>query len=273
MTITLTDRGAITDVETVDPHQVSEAIERIAALLIQVGRAYGDSSWRRFDREYVSLAEWVDDQLARLGLDSPLGVWPSLASWHAVAKQHGSYARRDAFVNARLAELRGQLKSLTDDHGAGDLLGQLDELADAAQDTLGQASGIRDQLLRIERSLDSDPGQTIGAAKNLVESTAKAVLHARAMSFDASAKLPALVSAAMKAVDAHPATEERRAVRDMLAKLAGLTHHLAELRNEVGDGHGTLIAPAGVQPRHGRLASRAAVAWCSFMLDSLNEQP
>jgi hypothetical protein len=48
--------------------------------------------------------------------------------------------------------------------------------------------------------------------------------------------------------------------------------HVGELRNEAGDGHGPLAPPTGLELRHGRLAARVAVAWCAFVLETLEEQ-
>lgn len=61
-------------------------------------------------------------------------------------------------------------------------------------------------------------------------------------------------------------------IAKVMQRLNGLTAELANLRNRAGDGHGMSIPPAGLQLRHGRLAVRAAIAWCAFMLDTLHDQ-
>ncbi|MGV9976135.1 abortive infection family protein [Micromonospora wenchangensis] len=258
--------------EPPDPEDLLERVDRMAALLVQTGRAYGDDSWQRFDREYQRGVKNLDADLRRLGLRSPFVVWPSLASWHGSAKQHGSYAKRDAYVNERLSQIREQLRKRIDDIIAGDPEAQLHHLGDTADRAIREPAAVRQQLVRLERALGSDPGQAIGAAKNLVESTAKVVLDARGLEVPRSATLPALIAAALQALDAHPANEERRPVRDIVSKAAAIANHVGELRNEAGDGHGPLALPTGLELRHGRLAARVAVAWCAFVLETLEEQ-
>ena len=251
---------------------VLERVERMAALLIQAGRAYGDESWRRLDQEYQRGVKRLGDDLRRIGLKSPFVVWPTLASWHGTAKQHGSYAARDACVNERLSKTRQQLRRRIDDRAAGDPKAQLDQLGDTAERVVRNTAAIRQQLVRIERALGSDPGQAIGAAKNLVESTAKVVLDARGQNVPGSARLPALIAATMRVLHVHPSDEERVPVREILAKASAIANHLGELRNDAGDGHGPLAPPADLELRHGRLAARAAIAWCAFVLETLEEE-
>jgi hypothetical protein len=132
-----------------DPEDVLERVERMAALLIQAGRAYGDESWRRFDQEYQRGVKSLDGDLRRLGLRSPFVVWPSLASWHGTAKQHGGYAERDAYVNERLSKVRQQLHRRIDDRAAGDPKAQLDQLGDTADRAVRNTAAIRQQLVRL----------------------------------------------------------------------------------------------------------------------------
>ncbi|GLL06315.1 hypothetical protein GCM10017581_080640 [Dactylosporangium matsuzakiense] len=266
------DEERWSEFEPPDPEDLLEQVDRMAALLVQTGRAYGDDSWQRFERDYQRGVKNLDADLRRLGLRSPFVVWPSLASWHGTAKQHGSYAKRDAYVNDRLSQVRQQLQKRIADRTAGDPEAQLHQLSETADRAVREPGAVRQQLVRLERALGSDPGQAIGAAKNLVESTAKVVLDARGQEVPRSASLPALTSAALQALDVHPANEERRPVRDIISKAAAIANHVGELRNEAGDGHGPLAPPAGLELRHGRLAARVAIAWCAFVLETLEEQ-
>jgi hypothetical protein len=55
---------------------------------------------------------------------------------------------------------------------------------------LTDPSGIRAELKRIRRALPDDPAGAIGAAKQLVEATAKVVLTERHLPVAADAKFP-----------------------------------------------------------------------------------
>jgi hypothetical protein len=61
------------------------------------------------------------------------------------------------------------------------------------------------------------------------------------------------------------------AVLRLGGRLVSIPQDLSQLRNQVGDGHGALSSPMDVELRHGRLAVRAAIAWCAFMLETLDE--
>ncbi|MEV0269717.1 abortive infection family protein [Hamadaea sp. NPDC050747] len=81
----------------------------------------------------------------------------------------------------------------------------------------------------------------------------------------------ALASQAMATLGAHPRDAANEQTRRILGRLLAIVQDLSELRNQIGDGHGVVAAPA-VEPRHGRLAVWAALAWSGFMLETLQTQ-
>lgn len=139
---------------------------------------------------------------------------------------------------------------------------------------LTDPAAVRAELVRIEASLPSDPATAIGKAKNLIEATAKAVLVELDHPYNEKDDINKHVYAAMlalgiiyKAMAGHDAE-----VAKIMQRLNGLTVDIANLRNRTGDGHGMSSPPEGLHLRHGRLAVRAAIAWCAFMLDTLHDQ-
>ena len=148
----------------------------------------------------------------------------------------------------------------------------LGDLAVAATTTLAEVSGIRAELLRLQNAIDNDPSVTIGKAKNLVEATAKAILSQTGGTAGKDDSLTALARRAAEALNVHPqGAGDRKHVRNLLGRLSGMVDDLMQLRNEVGDGHGAAVAPTDIDRRHGRIAAWAAIAWCSFMLDTLTQ--
>ncbi len=70
---------------------------------------------------------------------------------------------------------------------------------------LTDPAAIREHLDRISRAIeDDDAAQAIGSAKELIESTAKVVLHERGESVNDRDDLPELVRAAQLAIGVHP---------------------------------------------------------------------
>ncbi|MET7761736.1 abortive infection family protein [Streptomyces sp. NPDC005393] len=141
--------------------------------------------------------------------------------------------------------------------------------------TLSDASGIVVELERIRRDLTTDPQGAIGAAKQLIEATAKTALRELNIAVDKNAALPALVSTVHKALklDAASAPEGpdgSKAVKKILSGAVNIAVGVAELRNQgFGSGHGMASAPSGLGVRHARLTVNAAVTWCELILDTL----
>jgi hypothetical protein len=137
---------------------------------------------------------------------------------------------------------------------------------------LADSSAIRLGLARVAREVDTDPHGAIGAAKELIESTAKVVMHERGLDVDDRDDVPALVKKATRSLDLSPGPEANDAVRRILGGLSSIAIGTAELRNRgYGRGHGPRAAPAGLSPRHARLAVGAATVWCQLLLDTLDD--
>ncbi|MET9051782.1 abortive infection family protein [Streptomyces bacillaris] len=143
--------------------------------------------------------------------------------------------------------------------------------------TLSDASGITIELERIRRDLTTDPQGAIGAAKQLIEATAKTALQELSIEVDKNAALPALISTVQKALklDAASAPEGpdgSKAVKKILSGSVNIAVGVAELRNQgFGSGHGQVSAPSGLGVRHARLTVNAAVTWCELILDTLSD--
>ncbi|WP_405087157.1 abortive infection family protein [Microbispora sp. NBC_01389] len=156
----------------------------------------------------------------------------------------------------------------------GDPLAAIRALGAVAGAVLLDASAIRVELARLERSLDDDPSLAIGKAKNLIEATAKAVLAQKGQPVGSNLIVPTLVKGAMEALGVHPNQADAvksPLIRVILDDLQDIALKIGTLRNKAGDGHGGLTAVTGIEARDSRLAVRAAIAWCAYMLDSLGE--
>lgn len=139
-------------------------------------------------------------------------------------------------------------------------------------------SGVRSQALQLQALSLDNPDQVIGKAKNLVESTAKCVLHRLSPSAKVPSSFGALVSAALAALDLrpqHPPGPEvsSSAVRQILGGFQSIASSLGDLRNAVGDGHGALEQIPPVELIEvAALARDAAVTGCNVMLHALERR-
>jgi hypothetical protein len=143
-------------------------------------------------------------------------------------------------------------------------------------EALADPSGIQAELERIRRSVAEHPDDAIGAAKQLIEATAKVVLEERGFPVTGNEDLADLVKRSQRALLLHPKQspsmkdpDSAEAVRRILGGLSSLALGVTELRNKYGSGHGRLKAPSGLSPRHARLAVNAASTWCELLLETL----
>ena len=153
----------------------------------------------------------------------------------------------------------------------GGATGVLDELQEAA-DRLG-IPDIDMHAVRIRRGLHIDPAQAIGSAKELLETTLKAILGLHGTGPETKLEIPQLVKQAGIKLgldagtvpDVQPGAAQRRRV---LGSLAQIVHNTAELRNAgLGTGHGVSQGPVLDVPT-ARLVVSAAVAVATFYAEA-----
>lgn len=166
--------------------------------------------------------------------------------------------------------LRAEIR--LDDHGR--LRASRHPVTSSSLSAAPSESGVRLAMTRLERS-DAEPEENVGAAKELVEACIKFALLELGETFDAGTDVPALAKQLHKRLKLDPRAiaPTARGAETIVRLLAGLTQipqGLAELRNEgYGTGHGQAKRISGIKPRHADLAARAAIAYASFVLDTV----
>jgi hypothetical protein len=137
---------------------------------------------------------------------------------------------------------------------------------------LTETAAVQDGLARIERNLEDDPYVAIGSCKELVETVCKHVLDDYGVAYERSEGMLDLYSKAATALHIHRESVPNNAKASKTAKrirqnVATSVQGLAELRNEVGSGHGKTFRSAA-QPRHARLALNATSTVVELVLDT-----
>ncbi|WP_083502542.1 abortive infection family protein [Sphaerimonospora mesophila] len=226
---------------------------------LEIEAVLGDR--QRLFQSYLDAVDWADERhVARA-----LRVIERLLEDHYFSSNEIIYHR------ARRELERDGYKINDDGHitrvGVGIRPGALANLTDA--------TAINDGLQRIRRAEQhDDPALVIGAAKELIESTAKLVLHERGHTVDLRADVQDLIRAAQKALLLQPTKatgpDGTDAVKKILGSASAIAVGVAELRNRgYGTGHGPVGARHGLRPRHAHLAANAAITWCELMLETL----
>ena len=135
-----------------------------------------------------------------------------------------------------------------------------------------QSSNLYEDLRRLERVGDREPGEAIALAKEIVESCCKLILDDRGIAYREKADIPELLKLLRKEIQIMPQdiNENARAaseIRQVLTSLGQIAHALGPIRNAYGKGHGRGRDFRGLEPRHARLAVGAASTFVDFVLD------
>lgn len=149
------------------------------------------------------------------------------------------------------------------------------ELTLAKTPDLTENSVLRRHLDLINRDLSSDPAAAISSCKNLLESQCKIVLTDLDIEFSERDELPALFAstASALAINADAVDGSKRgsdALRKAMRALSTLVQSVAEARNSIGDGHGS-VNESPATPRHARLVFNSTVAVAQFIADTWHE--
>lgn len=135
---------------------------------------------------------------------------------------------------------------------------------------------FEDHLRRIEAGLATDPAAAIASSKEMVESACKIILDDYEVEYQNKDDLLTLYKAAARALrlNAESVPDNKRgsqAAQGILRALVTAVQRLAELRNELGLGHGRTRTSAALT-RHARLAFNSGSSVAEFLLDTWHER-
>jgi hypothetical protein len=138
--------------------------------------------------------------------------------------------------------------------------------------TLLDADYVSQQITRMEAAIASDPELAIGTAKEFLETICGTILNHRRIPHPKDEQLPKLVKMTLSQLsvlpdelaDAHLGANSSTL---LLKNLAAIGHHVAELRNAFGTGHGKKAEHKGLEPRHARLVVGAAATLGVFLFE------
>ncbi len=145
---------------------------------------------------------------------------------------------------------------------------QAREVADALE-----SGHIADQITRMEASILSDPALAIGSAKEFLESLCKAILAERNVALSGHETLPKLVHHTRLSLALEINSKTDDTLRSVLGALATVAHGLAELRGQLGTGHGSTPQARRPPVEVARLAVNTATALGVFLWEVHQSKP
>ena len=124
------------------------------------------------------------------------------------------------------------------------------------------------QITRMQDNISKDPALAIGSAKEFVESLCKGILDARGIVRTGKEEFPPLVTMVRDALGLRVNPKSDVTLRSMLGALGTITNSLAELRGQLGTGHGNTPDTAQPPAEVARLAVGAATTLGVFLWET-----
>jgi hypothetical protein len=138
------------------------------------------------------------------------------------------------------------------------------------------ANHLKEQIRRLEASVEADPSLAIGTAKELIETCCKTILAERGKPVSGAPDVSLLTKETLKALKLVPegipdAVRGADVIKRLLSNLGTIGNGLAELRGLYGTGHGKHGSATGLSARHAKLAVGAAVTLTVFLFETHKE--
>lgn len=136
---------------------------------------------------------------------------------------------------------------------------------------------LKEQISRIEKSIETDPELAIGTSKELIETCCKTILDEAGYTDSKKLNIQKLTKETLTQLRLIPngVNEESRGgnvIKRILQNLGAISNDLAELRGLYGTGHGKNGKSNGLSQRHAKLAAGASVTLTTFLFETNEER-
>jgi len=115
---------------------------------------------------------------------------------------------------------------------------------------------------------DTDPSGAITMARTFLESVCKHILHSFGVETNEKVDLPTLFQQTTEKLNLAPTQHSEKAFKIILGGCVSVVNGLAEVRNKLGDSHGSRVGTVRARPRHARLAVNAAGSIALFLFET-----
>lgn len=132
---------------------------------------------------------------------------------------------------------------------------------------------IEQQVRQMYESIDNNPTDAIGKAKELLESCAKTILKECEADYSEACDFPELMKAVYKKLNLHRdcVPDDKKAsqtIKNTLSSISTIVSSVNNLRNSYGSGHGKENDYEGLSRRHARLVVGVASSATTFLWDT-----
>lgn len=132
---------------------------------------------------------------------------------------------------------------------------------------------IEQQVKQMYESIDGNPTDAIGKAKELLESCAKTILKECEVDYSDSSDFSELMKSVYKELNLHRdcVPDDKKAsqtIKNTLSSISTIVSGVNDLRNSYGSGHGKENDYEGLSRRHARLVVGVASSATTFLWDT-----
>lgn len=136
---------------------------------------------------------------------------------------------------------------------------------------------IQAQIVQMNASIEENPTDAIGKAKELIESCCKTILKSKDKTIDKNWTVSRLMKETCKSLKLTPddisdTAKASDTIKQILGSLTSISVGMAALRNPYGSGHGKSNSYKGLTSRHARLAVGAATTAVFFLWETFMAQ-
>lgn len=139
-----------------------------------------------------------------------------------------------------------------------------------AVEELFSSEYMSQQIKLMLENQETYPAESIGKAKELVESCCRTILKKRRIYFDPDWNFYQLVSHVFEELDVMPNEVDdessiAKSLKQIYGSLKGIVSPIAEIRNEYGTGHGRTADFEGIDSRHAKLLVGMSATLVQFL--------
>ena len=233
---------------------------------ILLSRATGGNSR---DAEFAKLREWLKESSA---------LWDRMPSWFRtlwtlddfwtfIKSESGHYEPRREFIRSALDPIVTQLETEP-----------VRLVHDVLEDGAGRAfvvmdsDHVSDAYCKMLSRVNADPEGAISAARSLLETVCKHILHECGDERADSYKLNELYNTVATKMNLSPKAHAEKHFKKILNGCNSVVDGLGSIRNFYGDSHGKRTGAPKPLPRHARLVVVLASGMATFLIETWDDQ-